>query len=99
MSYIGHVREREILSAQIARGTLPQVIALVGPAGTGKEHLGRWLAQAVLCTPQSPTAAADDAPFDLFGAPAAPVATAPLSAPCQQCSSCRQFAKVPLISA
>ena len=46
---IGHEQARKELSSALSRGTLPQVIALVGPPGVGKQRLALWLAQLLLC--------------------------------------------------
>ena len=45
----GHHTVRQQLASAISRGTLPQVIALVGPEGVGKQRLALWLAQLRLC--------------------------------------------------
>jgi DNA polymerase-3 subunit delta' len=45
----GHEEARRELSRAVVRGTLPQVIALVGPSGVGKQRLALWLAQLLLC--------------------------------------------------
>lgn len=45
----GHEDTRARLSSAIRAGTLPQVILLTGPAGVGKQRLGLWLAQRLLC--------------------------------------------------
>jgi DNA polymerase-3 subunit delta' len=54
---IGHEPARRELSRAVARGTLPQVIALVGPSGVGKQRLALWLAQLLLC--EQPPAGGD----------------------------------------
>ena len=46
---IGHAGLRARLAQAVAKGTLPQVILLTGPAGVGKQRLALWLAQLVLC--------------------------------------------------
>jgi DNA polymerase-3 subunit delta' len=45
----GHSALRSRLAHAVAKGTLPQVILLTGPAGVGKQRLALWLAQLVLC--------------------------------------------------
>jgi len=45
----GHHTARRQLASAIAKGSLPQVIALVGPEGVGKQRLGLWLAQLLFC--------------------------------------------------
>ncbi|MEO8032405.1 MAG: hypothetical protein ABJC74_04155 [Gemmatimonadota bacterium] len=45
----GHHAARQQLATARSRGSLPQVIALVGPEGVGKQRLALWLAQLVLC--------------------------------------------------
>jgi DNA polymerase III subunit delta' len=45
----GHAGLRTRLAHAVAKGTLPQVILLTGPAGVGKQRLALWLAQLVLC--------------------------------------------------
>jgi DNA polymerase-3 subunit delta' len=46
---IGHQRVRTRLAQAIQRNKLPQVILLTGAAGSGKQRLALWLAQAALC--------------------------------------------------
>jgi len=46
---LGHAGLRARLAQAVAKGTLPQVILLTGPAGVGKQRLALWLAQLVLC--------------------------------------------------
>lgn len=45
----GHLGVRQQLARARSRGSLPQVIALVGPEGVGKQRVALWLAQLVLC--------------------------------------------------
>jgi DNA polymerase-3 subunit delta' len=46
---IGHLEARWRLSQAVRTGRLPQVLLLTGPTGIGKQRLGLWLAQLVLC--------------------------------------------------
>src|SRR5262245_47888673 len=46
---IGHEGSRSQLAAAIRRATLPQLLLLTGPAGTGKQRLGLWIAQRLFC--------------------------------------------------
>jgi DNA polymerase III subunit delta' len=46
----GHAPARAVLGRAAVAGTLPQSILLHGPAGIGKERLGLWLGQLLLCT-------------------------------------------------
>jgi DNA polymerase III subunit delta' len=46
---VGHADARAALGRAVAGGTLPQSILLHGPAGIGKERLGLWLAQRLVC--------------------------------------------------
>jgi len=50
----GHERLREQFHDAIARGTLPGSLLLHGPRGVGKQRLGLWLGQALLCTGAEP---------------------------------------------
>src|SRR3954470_7001037 len=50
----GHDDVRRKLRSALRGGNLPQSLLLHGPAGVGKERLGLWLAQLLLC--QNPTA-------------------------------------------
>jgi DNA polymerase III subunit delta' len=51
----GHEQAREALGRAVRNGVLPQSILLHGPAGIGKERLGLWLAQRILCEAASGT--------------------------------------------
>ncbi|HEX6943836.1 MAG TPA: hypothetical protein VF128_12980 [Gemmatimonadaceae bacterium] len=46
----GHAELRERLLPRIIAGTLPQSLLLHGPTGVGKQRLGLWIAQALLCS-------------------------------------------------
>jgi DNA polymerase-3 subunit delta' len=46
---IGHHEARRRLAAAFKAGRLPQVILVTGPAGIGKQRLGLWLGQLLLC--------------------------------------------------
>jgi DNA polymerase III subunit delta' len=50
----GHQELRERLLPRVVAGTLPQSLLLHGPAGIGKQRLGLWLAQALLCSSDAP---------------------------------------------
>lgn len=50
----GHEELRERLLPRIVAGTLPQSLLLHGPAGVGKQRLGLWIAQALICTSDGP---------------------------------------------
>lgn len=50
----GHKELQDRLLPRIAAGTLPQSILLHGPTGVGKQRLGLWMAQALLCTSNAP---------------------------------------------
>src|SRR5919112_3614891 len=45
----GHTGLRTRLAHAVAKGALPQVLLLTGPAGVRKQRLALWLAQLVLC--------------------------------------------------
>jgi DNA polymerase-3 subunit delta' len=45
----GHEKLRQMLGRASAESRLPQAVLLTGPAGSGKQRLALWLAQAVLC--------------------------------------------------
>ncbi|HMU62992.1 MAG TPA: hypothetical protein PKA66_14510, partial [Gemmatimonadales bacterium] len=45
----GHSVARRRLVRAVANGQLPQVILIAGPEGVGKQRLGLWIAQMVLC--------------------------------------------------
>jgi DNA polymerase-3 subunit delta' len=46
----GHDALRERLAASVRAGALPSSLLLQGPRGVGKQRLGLWLAQRLLCT-------------------------------------------------
>lgn len=45
----GHQEARRRLAEALRQGRLPQVLLLTGPEGVGKQRLGLWLAQLLLC--------------------------------------------------
>lgn len=45
----GHTEIKERLDAALRAGTLPPALLLVGPQGVGKQRLGLWLAQGIVC--------------------------------------------------
>ncbi len=45
----GHSSLRQRLRQAVARGSLPASLLVHGPAGIGKQRLGLWLAQLILC--------------------------------------------------
>lgn len=55
----GHDAEREALTAAVREGRLPNSLLLHGPAGIGKQRLGLWLAQLLLCDAPTPTGPCD----------------------------------------
>jgi DNA polymerase III subunit delta' len=46
---VGHQETRRRLARSVRTDTLPQVLLFTGPTGVGKQRLGLWLAQLVLC--------------------------------------------------
>jgi DNA polymerase-3 subunit delta' len=46
---VGHLEARRRLSQSVRSGRLPQVILVTGPEGVGKQRLGLWLGQLLLC--------------------------------------------------
>jgi DNA polymerase III subunit delta' len=53
LSLRGHAEVRRLLGRALQAGSLPQSILIHGPAGVGKERLGLWLAQLLLCEEQA----------------------------------------------
>ena len=51
----GHDEVRSRLARAVAAGTLAQSILLHGPRGVGKERLGLWLAQLLVCDAPDPS--------------------------------------------
>ena len=45
----GHTEARKRLAESVRNGRLPQVILVTGPEGVGKQRLGLWLAQLLVC--------------------------------------------------
>ena len=50
----GHESLRAALAGAVRRGTLPATLLLHGPRGAGKQRLGLWLAQLLLCESPRP---------------------------------------------
>ena len=50
----GHEELRARLLPRIVAGTLPQSLLLHGPTGVGKQRLGLWIAQTLICTSDAP---------------------------------------------
>lgn len=48
-TYVGNTRLKEEVIGQLAAGTLPQMMLLQGPAGTGKTTLARLIAKSMVC--------------------------------------------------
>ena len=46
----GHSQLRERLAEAISADRLPRLLLLVGPSGVGKQRLGLWLSQRLVCT-------------------------------------------------
>jgi DNA polymerase-3 subunit delta' len=46
---VGHHEARKRLAASRTTGRLPQVLLVTGPEGVGKQRLGLWLGQLLLC--------------------------------------------------
>ena len=46
---VGHREARRRLAQAVAADRLPQVLLISGPEGVGKQRLGLWLAQLLLC--------------------------------------------------
>jgi DNA polymerase III subunit delta' len=50
----GHEELRRALSAAFTRGRLPPVLLLHGSPGVGKQRLGQWLGQMLVCSEAAP---------------------------------------------
>ena len=50
----GHDELRARILPRIVAGTLPQSLLLHGPAGVGKQRLGLWIGQSLLCVSDAP---------------------------------------------
>lgn len=57
----GHEAVREVLVRAAATGDIPQSLLLHGPPGIGKERLGLWIAQLLLCERPDPVGGPCDA--------------------------------------
>lgn len=51
--FFGHQQVRSDLAKASAAGRLPQVLLVTGEPGVGKQRLGLWLAELVLCSDRS----------------------------------------------
>jgi DNA polymerase-3 subunit delta' len=51
---VGHLETRARLAEALRSGRLPQVLAIAGPAGVGKQRLALWLGQLALCERREP---------------------------------------------
>lgn len=49
-SFVGHKELRRRFARAITHDRLPQVLLVTGPAGAGKQRLGLWLAQRLVCS-------------------------------------------------
>ena len=56
----GHDAARAALNQAVAAGQLPGSLLLHGPAGVGKQRLGLWLGQRLLCTAPRPDGPCDE---------------------------------------
>lgn len=54
---VGHEAVREVLGAAVRDGSIAQSILLHGPSGVGKQRMGLWLAQQLLCETPRPDGA------------------------------------------
>ncbi|HEX8431720.1 MAG TPA: hypothetical protein VF625_10540, partial [Longimicrobium sp.] len=54
---VGHEAVREVLGAAVRDGSIAQSILLHGPSGVGKQRMGLWLAQQILCETPRPAGA------------------------------------------
>jgi len=54
---LGHTAARNVLGRAVGADSLPQSILLHGATGIGKERLGLWLAQRIVCDQAAPEAA------------------------------------------
>ncbi|HSM37009.1 MAG TPA: hypothetical protein VK837_11475 [Longimicrobiales bacterium] len=52
---VGHLRERDALAKAYVEGRLPHSLLLHGPRGVGKQRLGLWLGQMLMCEAPSPS--------------------------------------------
>src|SRR5574338_449181 len=50
----GHSQLRERLAEAISADRLPRLLLFVGPSGVGKQRLGLWVAQRLVCTAPGP---------------------------------------------
>ena len=46
---VGHEAQRRQIDAAIRHGRLPQLLLITGPEGVGKQRLGLWIAQRLMC--------------------------------------------------
>lgn len=56
---VGHEAVRAALVSAVHRGSTPAALLLIGPAGVGKQRIGLWLGQLLLCEAPDPTGPCD----------------------------------------
>ncbi len=57
---VGHSEARAAIARSYASGDLPTSLLLLGPRGVGKQRIGLWVAQLVLCETPGPEGPCDD---------------------------------------
>lgn len=88
---VGHERVRAGLARAVQTGRLPGSILLHGPVGVGKQRIGIWLAQRILCEER----AAEEGARRSSGAPVhARSAPGTATEPCGACTSCRLVQRI-----